>query len=143
MLLHALTNYEIPWYYHNWPGFNGVYSPVNILDKISDGVYVINLDEYADIGTHWITLYSNVNTITYFDRFGVEQIPKGIKRLIEGSTVTTNICRIKAYDSVMCGYFCIRFIDFMGKILTDFTNLSSPNNFEDNDKTILKNINNG
>ena len=58
-------------------------------DKIMDGVYVINLDEYADIGTHWIALYSmklhplelhsNGNTITYFDSFRVEHIPKGIK----------------------------------------------------------------
>ena len=82
MLLHPLTNYEIQWYYHNQPGLNGVQSPVNLLDKISYGVYV-NLDEYADIGTHWITLYSNVNTITYFERLGVEKIPKGIKTLIE------------------------------------------------------------
>ena len=83
-------------------------------------------------------MYSNVNAITYFDRFEVKHIPEGIKRLMEGSTVTKNIFRIKAHDSVMCGYFCIKFIDFMGKILTDFTNLFSPNNFENNDKMILK-----
>ena len=42
------------------------------------GVYVINLDEYSDIGTHWITLYSLNNNVTYFDSFGVEHIPKEI-----------------------------------------------------------------
>ena len=50
-----------------------------------------------------------------------------------------NIFRIQAYDSVMCGYFCIGFINymFMGKRLTDYTNLFSPNNFKKNDSIIL------
>ena len=72
--------------------------------------------------------------------FGVEHIPKEIKIFIDKSIVVTNIFRIQAYDSVMCGYFCIGFIDFMlaGKTLTDFTNLFSPNNFKKNDEIILK-----
>ena len=71
------------------------------------------------------------NVITYFDSFGAEHIPKEIKIFIDKSIVVTNIFRIQAYDSVMCGYFCIGFIDFMlaGKTLTEFTNLFSPNNF--------------
>ena len=66
-----------------------------------------------------------------FDSFGVEHIPKEIKKFVEGFTITTSIYRMPAYDSVMCGYFCIGFIDFVlkGKSLTDFTNLFSPNNF--------------
>ena len=69
--------------------------------------------------------------VTYFDSFGVEHIPKEIKIFIDKSIVVTNIFRIQAYDSIMCGYFCIGFIDFMlaGKTLTEFTNLFSPNNF--------------
>ena len=50
--------------------FNGVYSRNN-LSKIKDGEYIINLDEYKSIGTHWIALYGNDNNVTYFDIFGV------------------------------------------------------------------------
>ena len=132
IVLHALTNFEIQKYYQNEPRFNGVYSRDNLPDKIKDKAYEINLDEYSDIGTRWITLYALNNNATYFDSFGVEHIPKEIKIIIDKSVVVTNIFRMKAYDSVMCGYFCIGFIDFMlaGKTLTDFTNLFSPNNFE-------------
>ena len=101
-------------------------------DKIKDGVYVINIDEYSDIGTHWIALYVNNKTVTYFDSFGVEHIPKEIKIFINIKNIISNIFRIQSYDSVMCGYFCIGFIDFVFKSnsLTDFTNLFSPNNFK-------------
>ena len=58
-------------------------------------------------------------------------IPKEIRKFIGNKNIKTNIFRIQAYDSIMCRYFCTGFIDFMlpGKTLTDFTNLSSPNNF--------------
>ena len=71
----------------------------------------------------------NNNDVTYFDSFGVEHIPKEIKTFINNKNIKTNIFRIQAYDSVMFGYFCIKFIDFMfkGKTLTEFTNLFSPN----------------
>ena len=65
-------------YYQNEPRFNGVYSRDNLFDKIKDGAYVINLDLYSDIGTHWISLHVNKKTVTYFDNFGVEHIPKEI-----------------------------------------------------------------
>ena len=128
MLPHPLTNFEIQKYYQNEPRFNGVYSRDNLPDKIKDGAYVINLDEYSDIETHWIALYALNNNVTYFDSFEVEHIPKEIKKFIDKSTVVTNIFRIQAYDLVMCGYFCIGFFDFMfsGKTLTDFTSLLSP-----------------
>ena len=80
-----------------------------------DGPYVINLDEYSDIGTHWIALYVNTKTATYFDSYGVEHIPKEIKNFINNKNIIANIFRIKAYDTVMCGYFCIGFINFMFK----------------------------
>ena len=78
---HPLTNFEIQKYYQNEPRFNGVYSRDN-LPKIKDGAYVINLDEYSDIGTHWVALYVNNNSVTYFDSFSIEHIPKEIKTFI-------------------------------------------------------------
>ena len=83
-------------------------------------------------GTHWIALYVLINDVTYFDSFGVEHIPNEVKRFIDNKNIKTNIFRIQTYDSIMCGYFCIGFIDFIlsGKILTDFTNTFSPNNFK-------------
>ena len=126
-------------YYQNEPRFHGVYSRDN-LPKVKDGTYIINTDEYSDIGTYWIALYLQNNNVTYFDSFGVEHIPKKIRTFISNKNIKTNIFRIQAYDSIMCGYFCIGFIDFMlaGKTLTDFTNLFSPNNFKRNDDIILK-----
>ena len=126
-------------YYENESRFNGVYSKDN-LSKIKDGAYMINLDEYSDIGTHWVALWVNNNKVTYFDSFGVEHIPKEIIKFIKNRNIGTNIFRIQAYDSIMCGYFCIGFIDFMfkGKSLTDYTNLFSPNDFKRNDDTVLK-----
>ena len=78
---HLLTNFEIQKYYQNEPKFNGVYSRDNLL-KIKDGAYVINIDEYSDIGTHWVALYVHNNYVTYFDSFGVEHAPKEIKTLL-------------------------------------------------------------
>ena len=79
------------------------------------------------------------NDVTYFDSFGVEHIPKKIKTFINNKNIKTNILRIQAYDSIMCGLFCIGLIDFIlaEKILTEFTNISSPNNFKKNDNIIL------
>ena len=74
---HPLTNFEIQKFYQNEPRFNGVYSRNN-LPKIKDGAYIINLDEYSNIGTHWIALYANNNSVTYFDSFDVEHIPNEI-----------------------------------------------------------------
>ena len=79
------------------------------------------------------------NDITYFDSFEVEYICKEIKEIIKNKNIKTNIFRIQAYNSIMCGYFFIGFINFMfsRKTLTDFTNLFSPNNFKKNDNIIL------
>ena len=79
------------------------------------------------------------NNVTYFDFFGVEHIPKEIRTFINNKDIKTNIFRIQAYDSIMCGYFCIGFINFMlpGKKLADYTNLFSPYDFKNNGNTIL------
>ena len=136
---HPLTNFEIQAYYQNEPRFNGVFSRDNLPNKIKNGAYVSNLDEYHDIGIHWVTLYVNNKTVTYFDSFRVEHIPKEIMKFIDNKNIMTNIFRIHAYDSIMCGYFCIGFINFMlsGNSLIDFNNLFSPNDFRKNENIIL------
>ena len=92
-------------------------------------------------------MHINNNDVIYFDNFGVEHIPEEIKAFVNRSwssalqnkNIKTNIFGIQAYDSIMCGYFCIGFIDFMleGKKLTDYTNLFTPDDFKKNDNIIL------
>ena len=85
-------------------------------------------------------MYVKNNEVIYFDSFGVEYISKETKNFIGyKKDIKTNIFRIQAYDSIMCGYFCILFIDFMiaGKNLIDFNNLFSPFGFKKNDEIIL------
>ena len=136
---HPLANFEIQNYYQTESKFNGVYS-INNLSKIKDGACVINPDEYKSIETHWITLYVSAENITYFDSFEVEYIPKEIEKFIRNKNIITNIYRIQAFDSIMSGYFCIGFIDFIlkGKSCLDYTNLFSPNDHKKNDKVMLK-----
>ena len=96
---HPLTNFEIQKYYQNELKFNRVYSR-NSLSKTKDEAYIINLDEYESIGTHWIALFVNTENVTYFDSFGVENIPKELRKLIENKSIITNIYRVQAYE---CG----------------------------------------
>ena len=111
----------------------------NFPEKIKDEAYVINLDEYADVGTPCIALFCKRNQIVYFDSFGVEHVPEELKKFIGNNNIIANIFQVQANNSVMCGYFCIGFIDFMlsDKKLTDFTSMFSPYNFEKNDSLIL------
>ena len=138
---HPLTNFEILKYYQSKPRFNGVRSRNN-LPKIQYGTYVINIYEYKSIDNHWITLYVNGNNVKYFNSFKVEHIPKEIKTFIDNKNVTTIIFRMQTYDSVMCGYFSIRFIGFMlkGKSLLEYGNLFSPNKYERNNFLIRKQL---
>ena len=138
MPLHPLTNFEIQEYYKNEPRFNGVYSRDNLPKTIKNGAYVINLDEYKDVGTYWIALYIKDNEIIYFDSFGLEHVSKEIKKFIEHNNIKANIFKIQIDNSIMCRYFCIGFIDFMlaGKSLIDFTSLFSPYDFKKNDDII-------
>ena len=118
MLPHPLNNFEIQKYYQNKPTFTGIYSRDN-LQKIKDETYILNLDEYSDIGTHWDASY--VQSKDFFFS-GVEHIPKEIKKFISNKSIKANIFRIQDYDSIMCRYFYIGFIDFMlaGKTLQIF-----------------------
>ena len=133
---YSLTNFELEKYYQNEPRFNGL--PNNLPKKIKDGTYLINLDEYADLGMHWIALFCNRNEIVYFISFDVEHVSEEIKEL-SGIKTIANIFRVQASNSVTCGYFCVGFIDFMlaGKKLTDFTSMFSPHDFDKNDGIIL------
>ena len=136
---HPLTNFEIREYYKTEPSFNGVYSRDNLPKTIKKGVYEINLDEYEDAGTHWIVLYVKNRKVVYFDSFGVEPVPKEIIKFMKNKDIIANIFRLQAYDSIMCGYYCIEFINYMlkGKTL-DYTNLFSPNDFKKNDQVIKR-----
>ena len=96
--------------------------------RIKDGAYVINLDEYVDVGTHWIALYVKNIEIIRLDSFYVEHAPKEIKKLIGHKNIKTNIFRMQTTNSIMCGFFCIGFIDFMlvGNTLIDYASLFPP-----------------
>ena len=137
---HPLTNIEISEYNANESRFNGVYSRDNFSKITKKGAYVINLDEFKNTGTHWIALFVKTNEVIYFDSFGIEHIPKEINKFIGNKKIKANIFRIQAYDSIMCGYFCIEFINYMlkGKTLLDYTNLFSPNDFKKNDQIIKR-----
>ena len=136
-----LTNIEISEYYSNGPRFNGVYSRDNLPKITKKGAYIINLDEYEKTGTHWIALFIKTNEVIYFDSFGIEHIPKEINKFIgNNKKIKPNIFRIQAYNSIMCGYFCIELINYMlkDKTLLDYINLFSPNDFKKNDRVIKR-----
>ena len=90
-----------------------MYSRNNLPNKIKKGAYVINLDEYENTSTHWVSLFVKQKYMVYFDSFGIEHIPKEINKFINNNTtkssaiarIKSNIFRIEAYDSIMCGYF--------------------------------------
>ena len=106
------------------------------------GVCIINLDEYESIGTHQIAFYVNAENVTNFHSFGVKHIPKKIKKFIRNKNIITSIYTIRVFDSIMCAYFYNGFIDFKlkGKSLLEYRNLFSTNEYEENDKTILKHL---
>ena len=98
--------------------------------------------------THWVALFVKTNEAIYFDSFGIDRIPIEINKFINNDTtkssslerIESNIFRIQAYDSVMSGYFCVEFINYIlkGKKLLDYTNLFSPNDFKNNDQVIKR-----
>ena len=99
------------------------------------------------MGTHWLSLFVKANKVIYLDSFDIEHIPKEINKFIKKPSslkrtahIKRNIFRIQAYDSTMCGYFFIEFINYMlkGKTLLDYTNLVSPNDFKKNDQVIKR-----
>ena len=135
-----MSNFEIIRYFKNEPRFIGVFSR-NSLPRsgAKDGGYVINLDERGSTGTHWVALHINGSKATYFDSFGIEHIPNEVIRFIGDRHIDSNIFRVQSKKSVLCGYFCIKFLEYMfaGKSLTDYTKLFSPTQFDKNDKKVL------
>ena len=130
----------------------------NLPKTIKKGAYIINSDEYENTGTHWVALFVKPKYTVYFDNFGIEHIPKEINKFIRSkelghavgnndmtkssaiARIKINVFRIQVYNSIMCGYFCIEFINYMlkGKTLLDYTNLFSPNDFKKNDQIIKR-----
>ena len=88
---HPLTNFEIQKYCINEPRFNDFFSRDNLPKKIKDGAYVINLDEYADTGTHCIVLFCTEIEVICFYSFGVKHNPEEIKEFIRNKNIKTNI----------------------------------------------------
>ena len=77
--------------YENKPIFNWVFSRDNLPKKIKDGAYLINLDEYPAVGTHWIAWFFNRSKIVYLNSFGVEHVPEEIKKFVANKNVINNI----------------------------------------------------
>ena len=119
-MLHPLTNIKITKYFNYEPRFNVVFSRDN-LPKIKDGEYFINHD-------------------VYFDSFGIEYIPQEVLNNIKDKSIIQNIFRIQSDNSIMCGFYCITFIEYIlaEKSLLENTNLFSPDHYKKNDKLIYK-----
>ena len=132
-IFNAASSFNKFWdkeYYQNEPKFNCIYSINNLPEKIKDGTFIIN--EYADVDTHWTALFCKRNETVFFNSFGVQHVPKEIKKFIRNKNIKANIFRVQVNSSIMCGYFFLGFIDFMlaGKRLTNFTSLFSPYDFK-------------
>ena len=101
-------------------------------------MYVINIDNKNSTGTKWVSLFIDRNFAVYFDSFGIEYILPEVLNKIRNKSITHNIFKIQDNKSIMCGFYCIAFIEYIlaGKTLLDYTNLFSPNAYKKNDKII-------
>ena len=124
VLLHPLNNIEITNYFKYELRFNGIFPRYSWL-RIKDGAYVINLDDKNSKGKHWVSLFIDKNIVIYFDSFGIEYIPQEVLNKIRDKSVTDNIFRVQDNECIICGFYCIAFIEYMltGKTLLDCTNL--------------------
>ena len=106
------------------PRFNDTFSRNN-LPRIKDGAYVINPDDLNSKTTHWVSLFIDKNSSGYFDSSGNEYIPLELLNKIIDKSITHNTFRIQDNESIICGFYCIAFIEYMlvGNILLDYTNL--------------------
>ena len=104
------------------------------LQKIKDGAYAINLDEYKDVGTHWIALFWKKNEMIYFDSFGVGHIPEEIKEFIGNKSINANIFRLQAYDSII---WDLLILCLKEKLWPNIQIFFSPYDFKKNDNIIL------
>ena len=111
-MLHPLSNIKITNYFNHEPRFNGVFSRNNLPRK-KDGAHVINLNDKNSKGIHWFSLFLDRNKAVYFDSFEFEYIPQEVLNKIRDKSITQNIFRIQSDDSIMCGSYCIAFIEYM------------------------------
>ena len=125
-------------YFNYEPRFNGVLSREN-LPRIKDGAHVLNLEDKESKGEYCVSLRYEKNTSVYFDSFGIEYIPQEVLNKIKGKSITRNIFRIQFDDSIVSGFYCIAFIEYMlaGKTL-DYTDLFSTKDYQKNDKMVYK-----
>ena len=133
VLLHTSNNIKITKYASYEPLFNSFFQEITYLKyKIE---FLLQISMKKSIGTHWTSLFIDKNTVIYFDSFGIKYIPQEVSNKIKNQSITHNITRIQSDSSIMCGFYCFAFIEFMltGKTLLDNTNLFSPNNYKNND----------
>ena len=126
-------------YFNSDKRFDGTFSRDNLNIFNKDGAYIINLDKYDNIGTHWVAIYLKNNNVTYFDSFGIEYIPKEITKLINDKSIKSNIFRIQSFNSILCGYFYTGFIEYTSKNLglNEYAKLFLVTNVDKNDQIIL------
>ena len=100
---------------------------------------MINLDDKKRKGTHWVSLFIERNTAAYCHSFEIEYIPQEVLSKIKDKSITHNICRMQDNESIMCGFYCIAFIEYMliGKTFLDYA-IFFPNDYKNNDKIICK-----
>ena len=108
--LNPLNNIKITKYFNYKRRLNGVYSRDN-LPWINDGAYVINLDDKK--GTPRVLLSIDRNIAIYFDSFGIEYIPLEVLSQIKDKLITHNNFRIQSDVSIISGFYCIAFIEYM------------------------------
>ena len=108
----------------------------NNLPRIKDEAYVTNLDDKKCKISHWVSLSIDRNTTAYFDSFGIEYIPQEVLNIIRDKSITLNIFIIQDNHSLRCGFYCVAFIEYKiaGKILLDYLNLFSQNDYKKNEK---------
>ena len=124
----VLKHCKIPKYYDQDCRFNGIFSRNN-WPRIKDGAYLINLDDKNSKGTYWASLFIDRNLAVYFDSFEIKYIPQEVLKKIKDKSITHKIIKIQDNESIMCGFCCIAFIEYMlaGKTLLHYTNLFYPN----------------
>ena len=125
-------------YYEGDNRFQGVHPRDDLPPVIKTGAYVINLDDMDGPGTHWVAVYCKYKKVTYFDSFAVGHIPEEVKIFVGDKKIRSNMYRLQHYYSIMCGYYCIAFIDhmFAGGNLQSFNKMFDPHDFDLNDKII-------
>ena len=134
-----MSTIEISNNFHWNPRFNGVFSRNNLF-WIRDEAFAINLEDKQSKETYWVSSVIDRNSTVYLDSFGVEYFPQEVLNKIRDKSITHNIFRIESDGSIMCGFYCIGFIEYIlaEKTLLDYANLFSPNDYEKNGKSIRK-----